>query len=73
MNTEELSVLAAEFVEATFRTGETLDSLLIKDYIEFKKIDKDNIDYFLIFVKHWLDLNISLMWSDVIIDLTTPS
>lgn len=73
MNTQELSDLAAYFVEVTFRTGETLDPLLIKEYIEVKKIAKDDVDYFLIFVKHWFDVNISLMWSDVIMDLMIPS
>ena len=75
MNTEELSDLAFEFVEITFPKGKTLLVPVIEKYIKEVQIEKKDIDYFLVFVKHWFDNRVNSQWGDVIfnISILTPS
>ena len=66
MSTQEINDLAFKFVNS----GILLTSELIKSYFFEAGGKLEELDYFLVFVKHWLDNQRNLEWSDIIMGIS---
>lgn len=64
MNSEQLNDIAFNFIES--RIALTYGS--IRKYLITHGGTDQDMDYFLVFVKHWLDNRNGLKWSDIILE-----
>jgi len=65
MSAKELNDLAFNFVESKV----VLTASLILKYLLDEGGSKNDVDYFIIFIKHWMDIKQNLRWSDILFDM----
>lgn len=69
MDTEQLSDLAFDFVNSRVFLTPGLIVKCLKD----NGGDLKDLDYFLVFIKHWLDNRRDLEWSEIILELSNEN
>lgn len=66
MDLDKINDLAFDFVENRYTNTTSYQN--IKDFFIDNNGNESEIEYFLVFIKHWLDNKYCLQWSNIIMD-----